>query len=37
MSSIFVFNENFANNWVKGQEVTCEAKPNNEFLVDGVA
>lgn len=37
MSSIFVFNKDFANNWVKGQEVTCEAKPNNEFLVDGVA
>lgn len=37
MSSIFVFNKNFANNWVKGQEVECEAKPNNEFLVDGVA
>ena len=37
MSSIFVFNKNFANNWVKGQKVTCEAKPDNEFLVDGVA
>lgn len=37
MSSIFVFNKDFTNNWVKGQEVTCEAKPNNEFLVDGVA
>lgn len=37
MSSIFVFNKDFANNWVKGQEVICEAKPDNEFLVDGVA
>lgn len=37
MSSIFVFNKDFANNWAKGQEVKCEAKPNNEFLVDGVA
>lgn len=37
MSRIFVFNKDFANNWVKGQEVTCEAKSNNEFLVDGVA
>lgn len=34
--SVFVFKEDYANNWVKGQEVECEQKGDNT-LVDGVA
>lgn len=36
MTSIFVFNKDYANNWVKGQEVECELTDNG-ILVDGVA
>ena len=36
MKGIFIFNEDFAGNWKKGQEVTCEDKGNG-MLVDGVA
>lgn len=36
MINIFVFNEGYANNWVKGQEVECELTDGG-ILVDGVA
>lgn len=36
MTSIFVFNEDYANNWAKGQEVECELRDDG-ILVDGVA
>lgn len=36
MTSIFVFNKDYANNWVKGQEVECELTDGG-ILVDGVA
>ena len=35
MINIFVFNEGYANNWVKGQEVECELRDDG-ILVDGV-
>jgi predicted regulator of Ras-like GTPase activity (Roadblock/LC7/MglB family) len=36
MKGTFVFSEDFAGNWKKGQEVVCEDKDNG-ILVDGVA
>ena len=38
MINTFIFNEDYANNWVAGQVVRCELVPQkNEILVDNVA
>lgn len=36
-AKMFTFTEDFANNWVAGQEVICEMRDNGKVLVDAVA